>query len=886
MPQDTPGPSSSAQASPAPSPLFHQISSESVEGILRQGLPPYSEGDNDGRRNEATSGIAHGAGDGSSSAWSAAQGSFFDIAPRSDATSFQVGYLGLRGFGAWVKGDVLVKLDERSRSMGGYSRCIVELKAIERAVRGGSAPGSSLDANEADTEQEEEVELFSACQVLWDVTAATSSAAPDHVLPSTMPFSFPLTPDLPHCIHSKSSSLAYHVEARLISARPTELPDAVKAIPVHLTRYTRPGPLDARALREIDGAELRSDEFSLEPFTWTVHSPTTAYVQLNKTIFRRAEPIDVKVRIPPPSQQSVTEKGLKLRAVEADLVRLIRVKQPDRAVENGARKSLESSGGYPTPAEEKAALARLYGEATSSSSQAESASQGSPSVAVAAAPVVHEALLAHSGKLCRFHSQRPVLLRLTLHPPFDPANMPHPHPDHDALASGPVFGRGGGGGCESISQETVLHVVTFEVRIKVAILGGQGERRDIVCAKTVTILPGAAGLVQDDNGEGGTPEADGPTRLPEKRAEKQAEKGRGPEHLLGQSSDGGGPFEAELLEFGMDDEYDGYEDVGRGLDELINEADGVDSPGPSTSHEERLEQLRQLLERSEVEASQGPPPSLLESRHDLQVEVEVEGVGLAMPRHRHPADTFPEGARPLHDGLPRMLLPPPPIDALLQPHYDDLRPTYLESAADEPPPPLSPTDSDPGPFGVEAQGRQGSLRTLGIRRSALHEEDASPSVVSSRSSPPPPHSPPRPSYLHLEPGPAYEAIVTGEHGRDATIGSSDSAGGSHNEPPPYIDSSLLQRSGVDDDDAELAPSMSPRRTHGTNDAEADDDDDFTPPSSHGLSSSAAARPPAYGAYVSPPIPTTAADEAATRANARTVAYSRPSLPGGPPGYED
>jgi hypothetical protein len=39
---------------------------------------------------------------------------FFDIVPRADATSFQAGYLGLDGFEAWVKGDVLVKLDAQN----------------------------------------------------------------------------------------------------------------------------------------------------------------------------------------------------------------------------------------------------------------------------------------------------------------------------------------------------------------------------------------------------------------------------------------------------------------------------------------------------------------------------------------------------------------------------------------------------------------------------------------------------------------------------------------------------------------------------------------------------------------------------------------------------
>ncbi len=84
----------------------------------------------------------------------------------------------------------------------------------------------------------------------------------------------------------------------------------------------------------------------------------------------------------------------------------------------------------------------------------------------------------------------------------------------------------------------------------------------------------------------------------------------------------------------MDDEYDGYEDVGRSLDALIDAADGSNIAGSSSDadHAERLEQLRQFLEVSDPSAhDDGPPPTLLESRNDLQVEVEVEGVGLAVP---------------------------------------------------------------------------------------------------------------------------------------------------------------------------------------------------------------------------------------------------------------
>ncbi|GAK68194.1 uncharacterized protein PAN0_050d6430, partial [Moesziomyces antarcticus] len=108
--------------------------------------------------------------------------SFFDIAPRSDSTSFQVGYLGLRGFQAWLKGDVLVKLDTETKNRGRYTRCLVRLQAKERAI---GFYSSTSDA--AQDPQSDEVELFSHTLVLWDAEKEpTSSSAAIPTLPSTM----------------------------------------------------------------------------------------------------------------------------------------------------------------------------------------------------------------------------------------------------------------------------------------------------------------------------------------------------------------------------------------------------------------------------------------------------------------------------------------------------------------------------------------------------------------------------------------------------------------------------------------------------------------------------------------------------------------------------
>ncbi len=70
----------------------------------------------------AAAGTAAAATAAATTAKVAASDEFFEIVPSADATSFQVGYLGLPGFQAWIKGDVLVKLDEPTRRARKYRR--------------------------------------------------------------------------------------------------------------------------------------------------------------------------------------------------------------------------------------------------------------------------------------------------------------------------------------------------------------------------------------------------------------------------------------------------------------------------------------------------------------------------------------------------------------------------------------------------------------------------------------------------------------------------------------------------------------------------------------------------------------------------------------------
>lgn len=484
---------------------------------------------------------------------------FFDIVPRPDETSFQVGYLGLQGFPAWVKGDVLIKLDENLRSKARiFRRCIISLRAIEN-------------------DEEQTIILFSAEKVLWtnqdsadsvqqprnipprsssnpSATTTTTTTTTDTGLPSTLPFSLSLTSDLPHCIHLPTSSLSYELTSTIESCDPNTFPDVHKTVPVHLTRYSRPGPLDRNE--------------SEQPYDWNLYSPTPMKIQINKTLYRRAEPIRVFVRIPPPQDRKLLSLGL--RSIEANLIRIITNKS------SGAK---------------------------------------------------HELLLAHSGKLCRLHSSKDIVLRLQLRPPFDSSNMPYPHPDYDTARGGPIHGRGGGGGCESISQETLLHDVVFVVGIRICIRGDGGNRRDILLDRQISILPGAAGDEEQDL-----------IRNKEKHSESI-------NYFHAEDSTQAGPSSQSLsVVDDYEEEYDGYEDVGRPLS--LEDDDSQSSEA--------------------IPIEEGPPPSLLESQNDIQVEVEVDGIGQGVLRSTNAGTEIPQDYVWRTDGVPSSdELPPPPVSPQL-----------------------------------------------------------------------------------------------------------------------------------------------------------------------------------------------------------------------------
>ncbi|KAE8269990.1 hypothetical protein A4X09_0g2355 [Tilletia walkeri] len=729
---------------------------------------------------------------------------FFDIAPSSDATSFQVGYLGLDGFRAWIKGDVLLKLGSSSaRTQSRFYKAIIELRAVESIE---SPAEATSQASQDDVPRE--VELFYSSCVLWDANAATSSTAPPTQLPTTMPFSFPLTQDLPHCVHLPRSRLAYTLRATLHSSDTCNTPSLVKVVPVHLTRYSAPGPL-ADTMSSLDEYKGSADSFGLEPHTWKTATPTEMYVQLERTLYRRSEPMSFRILIPAlPDQRLMIEKSMNLRAVEADLVRIITVLAPAK-VNSGLESELAQKSKDKGKLSEAAGVAsrsrhpteeddgeRVPSYTASMEAQTDEPLHGSeaqpgpstqPSTRASSTPhdVLtsdalerpanrYETLLAHSGKLCRFSTHRAVNLHLTLHPPFSAPNMPHPHPDHDAFAvaarsasmyvrpgparenSGGTIAAGsgeggrqstesereharmhgletavpgsvaGGSGCESITQETLLHRVRFEVRVRIALDGGPAGRRDVRFVREVRILPGAAGEAVSERSTEAGPSSSAQQPESETR-DGVSPPGRAPEKMADKSSSSSGKeaiLDGVFANFNDEEEYDGYEDVLQnvdiddpppGADEVGDNSTGTVTSIPyfavaSSSTNEMVAvppdavaaggEHPHAVTRSAGSMDTEPPPTLQQSQHDLQLEeVEVEGVGFAVPRRRLVSedapgfyDTFPPPITPsesetfrFHSGHVRTDSDPPPPPS----------PPRVSTAApvlpDSPPPPL---DSD------------------------------------------------------------------------------------------------------------------------------------------------------------------------------------------------
>lgn len=289
-----------------------------------------------------------------------------------------------------------------------------------------------------ETRDGERIELCEHREVLWGLGVPSSSThqGTGSFPPPTSPFKIALTRELPHCIHLGDSSLEYTLSATLHFADST-VPPLTKSIPVHLVRLSPPGAVfNSPSLSSATPASM------MRPSTLTVDEPVRTSVRLRRTVFKRSEPIALLVRIEVPSAHAVQDDGLRLRNISAELVRTV------------ARAKSSSK-----PAE--------LVEAMSVDAITELAAPSQPP-----APP-HTTILAHSGKSCRFSPSRPIVLRLLLHPPVVVA-------------------------CESVTQSSVLHDISFAVNVTVALSSSRTPRASITIAHPVFIVPDSLSTVKSE----------------------------------------------------------------------------------------------------------------------------------------------------------------------------------------------------------------------------------------------------------------------------------------------------------------------------------------------------------------------------------------------------
>ncbi|GAA6015217.1 hypothetical protein JCM11491_000507 [Sporobolomyces phaffii] len=265
-------------------------------------------------------------------------------------------------------------------------------------------------------EGEPPIELSEQHVVVWQEGAqgtshSQSASASESYPPAVSPFTLVVTPDLPVCVHLGSSSLEYSLTSALYFADPS-IPPVTRSAPVHLTRPPS---------RASPPADL--DPVSLAPLVVSATDPIACSLKLHRNVFRPREPVTLSVRVEIPTAEAVAH-GLRLRTISAELVRTIDVK---------------------------------------------SVARDAPP-----APPPHRTVLAHSGKSARFSPTRPVVIKLTLHPPAELA-------------------------CEAITQSTILHTVSFAVMVTVGLFNvnsPRGPHRSMTSGSTLAPAAGDAVLAQ------------------------------------------------------------------------------------------------------------------------------------------------------------------------------------------------------------------------------------------------------------------------------------------------------------------------------------------------------------------------------------------------------
>ncbi|PPQ89376.1 hypothetical protein CVT25_002194 [Psilocybe cyanescens] len=358
------------------------------------------------------------------------------IIPTADAVNFQKGFLGAEGEHAAIEGELQLKGVDTDH----WGRVTISLRSFESAYQ-----------NEIELSTTE-IELYSKL------------ASPHLSFPSSIPFAIPLSPDTPQSIQTPHSFLGHTLTASLhpLDGRSSIL---TKGLTVHTRRYSS-----------------HSSALYSSPEEHVLEDPTRVEVQLPRDTFTSGEAIPLYVTVPPPTRETVVDKGLRLRNVRAELVRVVKVKRehfneddPDPDTET-TMEDLDQQQGSSSFLNSGDAREQHQPLASSSKTSLSPLFLGSS----------YRVVIARSGASCRFHSSRPIQLRFVLHqnssvtPSDSQTNLGRMDSDTE---------------CPLVTQTTLLHSVLFHIKVHVSFVDTSNQTERISTLQIpVTILAPPAPL--------------------------------------------------------------------------------------------------------------------------------------------------------------------------------------------------------------------------------------------------------------------------------------------------------------------------------------------------------------------------------------------------------
>ena len=241
---------------------------------------------------------------------------------------------------------------------------------------------------------------------------------------------------------------------------------------VHTRRYTSPSrpllPPRPQVLQLVD--------------------PVSVKVEVPRTTFRIGEPIAVYVTIPPPEASIVMDRGLKLRNIMAELVRVVTL--------GGNRLDAESETSDVAGASETDVSATHEPFVPVSTDEKSSPvfpscnPRGTLSTADGMCTI-----LTRSGSSCRFHTTRPVQIRLLLYPHQSALHSG----DDESSVRNPDQIENDNSDCTSITQSTLLHTVTFHLAINTTFMLATTHSESITTMNIpIVLLPNPAPLPEVD----------------------------------------------------------------------------------------------------------------------------------------------------------------------------------------------------------------------------------------------------------------------------------------------------------------------------------------------------------------------------------------------------